>query len=278
MMDCQNKLTHLQEILRDMDSILVSFSAGVDSTFLSFMAHKTLGAKAFSVYAYSDVSLPAELNQARLLATKLNLRFLTINSTEMSNPLFVANDKDRCYYCKQGLYRQLKDIARLENLKWVADGSIQDDLDDYRPGRRASLESGVRSPLLESGLTKAEIRRLSKDQGLETWDKPASPCLASRIPYGTPVSIETLSKISKGEEYLRSLGLRQVRLRHHGDIARIEVGFTEMDLVLNSGIRSEITNKLKEIGYLYVTLDLSGYRTGSLNIAFDKAGEKIPHD
>jgi uncharacterized protein len=163
------------------------------------------------------------------------------------------------------LFKELKPIAVAEKLQWIADGTIQDDLGDYRPGRKAAKECGIRSPLLEAGFSKADVRELSKKMGLPTWNKPASPCLASRIPYGTAVSPDILTKINEGEKYLHSLGLHQLRLRHHGDIARIEVDEKEMLLVMNPAIRLEIVKKLKELGYKYVSLDLTGYRTGSLN-------------
>ena len=175
----------------------------------------------------------------------------------MDNPDFVANTPSRCYYCRMDLFKELSPIAKAENLKWIADGTIQDDLGDYRPGRQAAQECGIRSPLLEAGFTKEDVRQLSKKFGLPTWNKPASPCLASRIPYGTPVSQPVLSQIAEGEKYLHSLGLTQLRLRHHGDIARIEVDEKEMPLVMNAKVRADIVDKLKSLGYKYVTLDMS---------------------
>jgi uncharacterized protein len=206
-----------------------------------------------------------EKEAAESLAYQFGLRFRIIESNEMANPDFVANPPERCYYCKRELFSELKPIALAEGLKWVADGTNADDLSDYRPGRKASAEAGIRSPLLEVGLTKAEIRQLSRTQGLPTWDRPASPCLASRIPYGIPVTAETLNKIAQGEKYLHNLGLRQVRLRHHGDIARIELDQPDMAKIIKTDIRQGIIEHFKALGYKYVTLDLTGYRTGSLN-------------
>jgi uncharacterized protein len=215
-----------------------------------------------------------EKEEAEALAHNIGLRFKIIESSEMSNPDFVANPPERCYYCKRELFSELKPIAQAEGLKWIADGTNADDLSDFRPGRKASAEAGIRSPLLEAGLTKAEIRQLSHAQGLPTWDRPASPCLASRIPYGIPVTAETLNKIARGEQYLHSLGLRQLRLRHHGDIARIELDPEDMDKIIKPEIRQDIVKHLKALGYKYVTLDLTGYRIGSLNEVLNLAGRE----
>jgi len=259
------KLARLKEILAEMGSALIAYSGGTDSSFLAFVASGVLGRRALAVFEYSPVCPPQERDEAKSLAEKLGIRYLIIESDELQNPLFVANTQDRCYYCRQELFHKLKEIAAAEEIDWILDGSNFDDRDDFRPGRRAAAELGVRSPLCEVGLTKDEIRKLSRDLALPTWDKPASPCLASRIPYGTQVTREILNTISEGEKYLRSLGMRELRLRHHGDIARIEVDMEGMALLLDDGVRRQMVNKLKSLGYTYVTLDLAGYRSGSLN-------------
>jgi uncharacterized protein len=254
--------------------VLVAYSGGVDSTFLAVTAHEVLGKNSLAVFAASPVAPPLEKEEAETLARNIGLRFKVIESNEMSNPDFVANPPERCYYCKRELFSELKPIALAEGLKWIADGTNADDLHDFRPGRKASAEAGIRSPLLEAGLTKAEIRRLSRAKNLPTWDRPASPCLASRIPYGTPVTAETLNKIARGEQYLHSLGFRQLRLRHHGDIARIELDQEDMVKIITPEIRQDIVTKLKALGYKYVALDLTGYRTGSLNEVLNLAGDE----
>jgi uncharacterized protein len=264
-LNVEENLEQLKKTLREMGTVLIAYSGGVDSSFLAVTAHEVLGQNSLAVFASSPVAPPMEKEAAESLAHQFGLRFRIIESNEMANPDFVANPPERCYYCKRELFSELKPIALAEGLKWVADGTNADDLSDYRPGRKASAEAGIRSPLLEVGLTKAEIRQLSRTQGLPTWDRPASPCLASRIPYGIPVTAETLNKIAQGEKYLHNLGLRQVRLRHHGDIARIELDQPDMAKIIKTDIRQGIIEHFKTLGYKYVTLDLTGYRTGSLN-------------
>jgi uncharacterized protein len=252
----------------------VAYSGGVDSTLLSVIAHDVLGPNTLAVFVDSPVITAEEKEEAQALAQKLGLRFKIIQGREMENPEFTANTPDRCYYCKRDIFKQLNDVATEQGLAYICDGTNAGDTGDYRPGRKALAEAKVRSPLLEAGLTKDEIRRLSRDMGLPTWNKPAAPCLASRIPYGMPVTADTLEKIADGERYLHSLDLHDLRLRHHGNIARIEVTPPDMSLLLREDTRRQVISRLKELGYQYVTLDLAGYRTGSLNEVLTTAKQK----
>jgi uncharacterized protein len=260
----------LKAILAEMGSALIAYSGGVDSSYLAFVAGEVLGRSALAVFECSPVCLPEELESAESLAAEMGVRYLSIESDELGNPLFAANTTDRCYHCRRELFSRLREIADAEKIVWIADGSNLDDMGDFRPGRKAAAEMGVRSPLCEAGLTKQEIRSLSREMGLPTWDKPASPCLASRIPYGTRITHEILSAISEGEGYLKGLGIRELRLRHHGDVARIEADRKGMALLQREDVQLAVVSKLKSLGYTYITLDLAGFRSGSLNEILNK--------
>jgi len=259
------KYQKLIRILKSQDSLLVAFSGGVDSSLLLKAAVEALGDRVLAVIISSPIHSPEEIEQAERIARKLKVRYLLVESDDYLRTSFRRNTLLRCYYCKRFLFRRLKELARKEGLAAVVEGSNLDDELDYRPGRRALQELGIKSPLKEAGLKKSEIRILARALGLPNWNQPANACLATRIPYGQPVVPEWLEKIDRGESFLKKLGFSQVRLRHHGEIARIEVWPEEIFLAIKPENRQKIIDRLKKLGWNYIAFDLAGYRTGSLN-------------
>jgi uncharacterized protein len=250
--------------------VIVAYSGGVDSSYVAYIANAELGPRAVCITGES-ASLPgyqrAEIDR---VVEKFGFQHEVIQTQELENPSYRANNADRCFFCKDELYTKLESVARGRGIENIVDGSTVDDLGDYRPGRRAASQHAVRSPLIEAGLTKTEVRELSRKATLPTWDKPASPCLSSRIAYGTTVTIERLSKIDRGEEILREFGFREFRVRHHDQLVRLEIAPAEMDRIMRKDIFTELAERFRQLGFKYVTLDLEGFRSGSMNEVLDQ--------
>ena len=264
------KYEYLQTILRDMESVLVAYSGGVDSALLLKVAYDVLGTRAMGVIASSPAYAVEETEEALAVAEQMGISVITLETHELEDERYVANDFNRCYFCKTELFTQLQPLAKQHNLRHIAYGVNKDDDGDFRPGQRAAREFNVRGPLKEAGMGKREIRAVARLLGVPVWDKPAMACFSSRIPYGNRVDIATLQMIYKAEKLLRDLGFRQVRVRHHDKIARIEVERTELPRLFEDQISRVVNDGLRKIGYTYVTVDLLGYRTGSLNESFYK--------
>jgi len=271
----QKRLTELEGILVPYESALVAFSGGVDSSLALAVAASALPKhRVLAVTSNNETYLPSELDLAREFAESLGVEHLVVNTRELDDPNYASNPTNRCYFCKSTLYTDLAKLAEEKGYACVVDGANKDDEGDYRPGRKAARELGVVSVLSAAGMTKADVRGLAKYLGLPTWDKPALACLSSRFPYGQEITPEKLSQVARAEEFLRRERFQQVRVRHHGEIARLEVGPDELERAF--AMREKICAELLDAGFLYVTLDLAGYKSGSLNAALKKDKKTLP--
>ncbi|WP_160671956.1 ATP-dependent sacrificial sulfur transferase LarE [Clostridium sp. C8-1-8] len=266
----KEKFQLLKDIIKEKGSAAVAFSGGVDSTFLVKVAYEVLGDKVIAVTATSSTYPERELKEAIKYAKDMGVKHLIISSEELDIEGFASNPKNRCYYCKKELFTKIKEVAKENVVEYVFDGSNLDDNGDYRPGMQAAKELKVISPLKLAGLTKNDIRELSKELGLPTWDKPSFACLSSRFPYGHKITMPKLKMVDQAEQFLLDMGIRQVRVRHHGEIARIEVSPEERKQFFDIEVMNKIGERFKEIGFTYVTLDMLGYRTGSMNEVLKK--------
>jgi uncharacterized protein len=261
------KVAHLRELLGALDGALVAFSGGVDSSFLLHEAASVLGPRCIALTTVSPTMPSGDLDDARRLGAAIGVEHVLRDTNELEVPGYAANPVNRCYFCKDNLFDICADEARRRGITTILDGANVDDLADHRPGLTAAAERGIRHPLIEAGLSKDEIRIASKAAGLATWDRPASPCLSSRFPYGTAITREALERVAAAEDCLRGLGLRELRVRHHDTLARIEVPIDAAPRLLEPGVRDRVVQELRRLGYLWVTLDLAGFRSGSLNAA-----------
>lgn len=268
--ETQAKYEHLQTILRDMESVLIAYSGGVDSALLLKVAHDVLGSRAIGAIASSPAYADEETAEAIAVAEQMGIPLITLETHELEDERYVKNDLNRCYFCKTELFTQLVPLAEQHNLRHIAYGMNKDDDGDFRPGQRAAREFSVRGPLKEAGMGKREIRAVARMLNVPVWDKPAMACFSSRIPYGSKVDVTSLQMIYKAEKLLRELGFRQVRVRHHDKLARIEVERSEISRLIEDEMSRTVTEGLRKIGYTYVTVDLLGYRTGSMNEGFFK--------
>jgi uncharacterized protein len=260
------KYRRLLEVLRDLEGAVVAFSGGVDSTFLARAAREALGDRALLVTADSETYPAGELAEAQRLAGLLAMRHLVVRTRELANPEYARNGANRCFFCKEELFATLAPIAEREGLPHLVYGANMDDLGDHRPGMQSARQRGVRAPLIDAGLTKDEIRQLSRQLGLPTWDKPSFACLSSRFQYGDAITGDKLRQVDAAESFVRSLGFRQLRVRHHDRLARLEIPPEEMARLFEDGRREAIVARLRELGYLYVALDLAGFQSGSANL------------
>jgi uncharacterized protein len=266
----EQKWDRLRTLLRDIKCAVLAYSGGVDSSLLLRATAEVMGHRLIAVTAVSETYPPGELDAAKEFARTLGVTHRILRTQELESEEFARNSPERCYFCKKELYGKLKKIAETEGISCILDGSNTDDLDDYRPGRKAAEEFSVRSPLVETGLSKSDVRELARFLNLPVWNKPSLACFSSRIPYGTRITPDIIETIKTAEDHLRVLGFRQVRVRHHGDIARIEIDREAFGQIISSDAVEKITAALKGLGYVYVCLDLEGYRTGSMNAALGK--------